>query len=573
MAKVAFEAVKDPHIRLAKQFAVDVRDGPAQISYYRTASQAAASNNQVFTITPAPNQGLSRYASLHMTGTTTITTTGANNFAAANLATALRAWPVMGCLENVTVSINGVSVVTSNMRQIRKAWARISNPAESQNGIQSSSDTAFDTMSRYLDQPPTNPGSVFNGNVQRGDGVFPSRTANILSVVYNAKVATVTWEITEPLTAAPFIASADNQTALYGLSGNVTIQMTMSDVGKANILSVYSTQAFTSVTAIDSLELQYQLYTPNESAIERLPAQWYHMPAFDLRTSNAQGLAFDAAGTCAELQLQTNSYILNQVPRLLVVWVENQNALGSNDGTSSAEADFTYPIKQLQIDFLNKQGILVGMSQQQMFQHSVTAGLRATYPEFAGLPFQSGAGDAAAAANPANIIGYGSGTCAVIDCASLDLAEDIVPGTNVPCNIRVQVTLAASKNVKGASAKVAASTVGAQVVLQVLAVSPAFLQLHANAAMYVQGGLTPADAASARKAPATRVAAFEDMAYNGTLAGGSFFSDFAKGLNIAANLAAPIAKAVGLGGLLTHAGGATLTQKGAMTLRERLARQ
>jgi hypothetical protein len=91
--------------------------------------------------------------------------------------------------------------------------------------------------------------------------------------------------------------------------------------------------------------------------------------------------------------------------------------------------------------------------------------------------------------------------------------------------------------------------------------------------MYVQGGLTPADAATARKAPAQRVAAFEDMAYNGTLAGGSFFSDFTKGLNIAASLAAPIAKAVGLGGLLTHAGGATLTQKGAMTLRERLARQ
>lgn len=575
MAKVAFEAVKDPHIRLAKQFAVDVRDGPAQISYYRTASQAMDSNNQVFTITPAPNQGLSRYASLRMAGTTTITSASAAKLDATNFAAALRAWPIMNCLENVTVSINGVSVVTSNMRQIRKAWARISNPAESQNGIQSSSDTAFDTMSRYIDQPVSNNGSVFNGNVTRGDGVFPARTANITSVEYTAdKIAVVKWEVTEPLTAAPFIAAADNQTALYGLSGNVTIQMTLSDVGKANILSVFSDAAITSVVKIEALELQYQLYTPNESAIERLPPQWYHMPAFDLRTSAPAATAFGADGTVVQQTLQTNSYILNQVPRLLVIWIEDKDILNKADGSTATQADATYPISAIQIDFLNKQGILVGMSQQQLFQHSVTAGLRATYQEFAGLAVQAGYGSATAdLAKPKSVLAYGSGTCVVIDCASLDLAEDVVPGTNVPCTIRVQATLAMSKNIRGASAAVAVDQTAGSVVLQVLAVSPAFLQLHANAAMYVQGGLTPADAASARKAPATRVAAFEDMAYNGTLAGGSFFSDFAKGLNIAANLAAPIAKAVGLGGLLTHAGGATLTQKGAMTLRERLARQ
>lgn len=583
MSKVEFEAVQDPHIRLAKKFAVDVRDGPAQISYYRNESAAPTSFNQVFTITPAPNQGLSRYACLRIRATSTITMSG--NITAANFAVALRAWPVMGCLDNTTVSINGVSVVTSNMRQIRKAWARVSNPAESQSGIQSTSSTAFDNLSRYGDQQVTTPASIFAGNSVRGDGVYPSRTTNIVSIDFANAVATVVWDVTEPLVASPFVAAADNQTALYGLSGNVTIQMTLSAAGLQNALSIFAQDTgiagaitLTSVaTVVNAMELQYQLYTPTDSAIERLPAQWYHMPAFDLRTSAPTAIVIAGDGTSASTVFNTNSYILNQVPRLLLIWVESQNALGG--ANSAIQADFAVPIQGLQIDFLNKQGILVGTSQQQLYQHSVTNGLRASYSEFAGLPFFNGTCTALAAGRDPDLVGYGAGTCVVIDCASLDLPADIVPGTNVPCNIRVTATTAPSLNARGASAAFTANSAATQAaapmtcVLQVLAVSPAFLQLHANAAMYVQGGLTPADAANARKAPATRAAAFEAAAYNGTLAGGSFFSDFAKGFSKVADFALPLAaKVVGLGSGM-QMGGAMLTQKGAMTLRERLARQ
>jgi len=564
--RVKFEAVVDPHVRVAKEFSVDVRDGPAQISYFIDASQSKTSVNQTFTITPAPNQGLGRYVSLRMTGSTVITTT-TKAIAAGSFGVAMRAWPIMAAMDSCTVSINGVAVSTSNVRQIRKAWARIANPAENQTGVQSTSTTACDQVSRYADAPTDSQNSIFSAVIQRGDGVYPSRMLNITDVVYSAgnQVATVTWDIIEPLTVPPFIASTDRSAALFGLSGNVTIQYVLNSVGINNMLSVALTgpdkPTFSTIaTTLTAQELHYQLYTPTNNAVEKIPPQWYHMPLYNLNTSSSYTITSQADGTVAG-RLSSNTFILNQVPRLLVIWVEQKDQIDS--ASSCLNADFCVPIEKLQIDFLSKQGLLVGASRDQLYQMSINAGLRASYNEFTGGQLISGAGLVTAATS--NKFGFGVGTPVVIDCSQLDLPDDIVPGTTTPTTVRVQADIN-GKNIYGASTAVAASATAAEYVLQVLAVSPSYLQIYDRAALYVQGGITPADAAAARKAPAVRAAAFELAAMDGTLAGGSFFSDFVKGFGKAAEIGLPLVEK------FAGAGGASMTQKAASSLRERLMR-
>jgi len=559
--KIRFESVRDPRTDLQSAYALEVRDGPANVSYVTVAAGSQQTfGTQSFVFNPAPNEGIGRYCTVRIKGTTTITFKAGKAPDADHVGMAFRAWPLMSAMQAIQVTVNSTTLTMPQPNIVAVPWSRIANPAYNQTGAQSTSATAPDWMSSNIDAPVADVGSPFAVRNARGEGVYAPRTFGFEKITLNDQVVTIDFDVTEPLTCSPFQADADNKTALYGIGGNFRVQYTMSvdSFNRALSLAILTKgyaglEVESMTTTLENQEVQAQFFTPtNDSFLRRLPNQWYSAPQYSV-----QSFAFTSANG-SDSVININSFSLGVVPRLLVIWAAQNYDTGLK---GSQLANACGVINKVQLSFLNKQNLLASATQQQLYELSTLAGLQATYSEFAGLPYLNGQ---VAAGNGDTVpVAYGCGCPVVIDTSILSLPDDVAPGTVMSTLIGGKVTVNVD-NIRGATAGHDANADNIPMTLYVMAVLPGYLQLGSGGSSYVEGGLTGADVATARKADSFRTAVFEKMALTGTLSGGSFFSDFAKGFRSVVEPGLQIVSK------LAGAGGASMNATGARSLRERL---
>jgi hypothetical protein len=271
-----------------------------------------------------------------------------------------------------------------------------------------------------------------------GDGV-----AAYISTAYIAV------DFVEPLIMSPFILSemkSGSSAGMYGIQAmNLNFLFQSGNLARGiRVATTASNVVFNGILGDTFLDFQFLSPHPSVKLPSRNIIPYMQLQTFKTAVSGLQaaGAAFGAGAVPATTQINTNTIQLSNIPDSVILCVRKA-------GRTAKDADSYLPIKNVNINFNNTPGICSGLTQQQLYECSVEAGLNMTWLEFVGqrdVLLNTAPGAAGPPAADGNATRAPILTCGSI--VKLDFGRHIniiqdwfAPGSITQANFSVQITV------------------------------------------------------------------------------------------------------------------------------------
>lgn len=303
---------------------------------------------------------------------------------------ALRAFPLSQIMQSITLKINN-QTYTQNINQYLEAVMRYSNNRDVGEQDWSMTPTEQDQYKQYSDFVQY--GSARNVLGNYGESAYYTPRGGFSGLFVTAQTAstglgsvvtaTVDFEVTEPIFISPL---AFGKRSHRGFVGVKTMAITMNlDANYANF--VWSHDETSSGKIISNIELDYGTTSPGFASrpeimftylTSRLDQEMplsniypYHQ-INDYTTENSGSIAPGASQ-----QVTVNNIQLDSVPKRLYVFLSKRPA----DKTYN-DTDTYARIKDFNLTFGNKSGLLTDANEQQLYLMSVRNGLKSSWTQW-----------------------------------------------------------------------------------------------------------------------------------------------------------------------------------------------
>jgi hypothetical protein len=459
-------------------------------------------------------------------------------------------------------------------------------PSVVANSYMSTTPTQMDICQNFR-QDGANAGGPF-GTYQdgaQGDGVDTPRTAFRIVRCNNTRTEVLfAFDICEPVLCPPFVGDDSYVEALAGIN-QIQIQYVMRDLRSAFCDGTFADITGCEMVAGTSKFSLLTSYITAPAGVERPLRLRYNCPKIDYSVSSqnlATLSAVDYPKSSDNISLPYRQ--LSSIPRYIIMWASLPAASYPETFAGMKVADIILPISSVNISFCNSQGLLSGLTQQQLYEVSKQSGLNSHYLQFIGavIPNKQINEDAGALTSTLN----SAALCArplVIDVAQfLQLPDNAAVGVRMQTAFNAQLTvqnnLVATGTLAAAAAdnsSVAAIDITAVDIHTLIVYDQELITENGNAAL-LEGMATEADIKMAQVAPAAAQQAAAATIARAGVYGGSFFDSLLNigksVLPVLGNVAGEAVGVPGLGsiassllgaGVGSNTGGARLT-RGAM---------
>jgi hypothetical protein len=258
--------------------------------------------------------------------------------------------------------------------------------------------TQLDKYQKYIDiddaDVVNNPFAFYNTY----NGENPSRRAflNYTAAVDGTTAATFSVNIVEPIVISPLLLQScegQNSQGMYGINNlKFLFQLKNGPVRGVRFKTTDgATPSVPWVVTLDSIDneayLDFQFLSPPASVSKNLSPRNL-VPYMDLNLQKTLYGSSIAIG--GDATITTQSFQLSVIPDKVFICVRKRP-----DSCTSNDADFALPIKNVQINFANRNGILSGVQPHQLCQMSIESGVNTNWLEFRGKASKTATSDVA----------------------------------------------------------------------------------------------------------------------------------------------------------------------------------
>ena len=252
----------------------------------------------------------------------------------------------------------------------------------------------------------------------------------------------LTFETCEPIWLSPFYAGDPNfdNSAIPGVT-TLDFQFTFCSHPERRMFALdpASTNTDTSLDGVLTSSFSFvsapkiliQYLEPKEPVpiVQKTPLTFVNPEPIYVRVDHGSAVAQNA-----EVVISSGAINVGTAPDLVYVFARRSNEL--------MESSFFYPdcffsIENLNVDVENRVDVFSGMTKQQMYDMSLRHGLNTEWASFAGKKYNAGTG----AANFGTVAEQFSGTGAVVAFSLEDTGSELIPGTRVPFQFKVDATV------------------------------------------------------------------------------------------------------------------------------------
>ena len=217
------------------------------------------------------------------------------------------------------------------------------------------------------------------------NNTLPSSPTNVsVTQIGTSQNYTIQFTTCEPLICPPFAWNEpmSNNSAIYGLQ-NMNIVVNLGSANRAvrvipvglvggSLVSNFSNVILNNVSG-SQLLLNYITPHPSDLMAARNVVPYLEFPRY-----------FSSSGTVvpqnADQLITSSTFNLNQIPDKLIIFVRKPQNL-----QTPSDSDYSFPIKNISINFNNNSGILSSASQYDLFRYSVESGSTQSFDEFSGV--------------------------------------------------------------------------------------------------------------------------------------------------------------------------------------------
>jgi hypothetical protein len=379
-----------------------------------------------------------------------------------------RAYPIASSIDTLQISINNQSV-SMNMADIIQALLHFNTDARLKNHDYSMTPTYPDQSQNYSDlfgdirNPLASYGDANDESVTpRGGFPFVIVSNPIQAVAGTTLTAIVDCAFCEPLWLSPFYFGCENGSGFYNVNTmdfNISFLNQLGNRlwshdsnGGTNVISSVSVAfggqvggptSFGNNTAGPLPLMLIQYITPQETQILS-PNMALSYSYFDInRYPTDYGSAVPAyPAPASTITISSSNIQLSSVPRRLYIYVRQRNA---DLYASPSNTDTYFQISNVNIQFLNKSGLLSNATPQQLYEMSVKNHCNMSWTQWSGGPvYPTGAFPNPPFPPPVTpvvpTLGTIGGIVAVEFASDIGLESLMCPGVLSQCMLQVTVT-------------------------------------------------------------------------------------------------------------------------------------
>lgn len=359
--------VVDRRVRLNNDREYGILKGGREESWQTFPAQSVANSSITITANPPSSETIvdrKVYVKVGYQLTFEGTSTGDGTLLNIGISDGLRAFPIAQTTQTATAKIGNDSVST-NLNQYFNATTHYHLNTDERQFEMSTSPSMLDQYQNYSDYLPygsaRNPLALFGENsAEQTRGGFP-----IIVETNSSTGAVVFAEVTEPMWISPYLWGHREESGLIGIQ-NLNFNFVFSDLSR--IWSHATGNGASTITSLDvviqSCEVLMHWISP--SIIENIPKSisypYYELDDFPTTviSPGPDGLP-PGVGTT----VTTNNIQLNSIPKRVYIFARRRN-----QDLSFLTSDTYAGIVGLNIFFANRQGLLSGATQQDLYQMS-----------------------------------------------------------------------------------------------------------------------------------------------------------------------------------------------------------
>ena len=373
-----------------------------------------------------------------------------------------RAYPISSSLDTFQVSINNQSV-SNNMADWVQALLHYNTDIKLKNLDYSMTPTCADQSQNYGDliNSIRNPLAGYENSLDEtvmGRGGFPfvivSNPPQNAVAPFITLTAIVDCAFCEPLFCSPFYWGHGQSSGFFNVNsmdfnltflGQAANRMWSHDASNGSVPFLTSSvvfggasnggpTSFGNTTGNQALML-FQYITPQETQVLS-PNMSISYPYFDIQryATDQPNIPIGTTGTL----MTSNNIQLSSIPRRLYIFVRDKNNVLYS---SASNTDTFMPITNLNIQFINKNGLLSSANQMQLYEMSVKNHCNMSWTQWSGGPVSTGT-----LSLPSTTIGTIGSVICVEFATDIGLDSLDAPGKLAQCMLQITVT---TNNVSG----------------------------------------------------------------------------------------------------------------------------
>jgi uncharacterized membrane protein YgcG len=329
-------------------------------------------------------------------------------------ASALGPFPFHSCCSTIQATINN-NTVSQNQRDVMFQMLRFGDRREVAR-YNNATPTQYDSYWSYTDAlgANNNPNSAWNDCAldqdfqPRGGFTIENITGNLPradAADLTPRNITITYRTREPLMLSPFIWTdpESNNQGMYGVQtlnfvfnlgqANRAIRLANGNVGTTGNFvanpwfNIQTGSAVVSDVVSSELLMLFLTRQPSNLVSARNVLPFAEYPRYLTRISPAFVVPAPVAGTLPTFDRQSQTFQsiqLNSVPDKMILVARKVQA-----NQTPCDADSFLPIRNININFNNKSGLLSGATQWDLWRMSVESGSNQTWAEYSGRAFKS----------------------------------------------------------------------------------------------------------------------------------------------------------------------------------------
>ena len=382
--------VEDDRLILTSKLPYEVYQGAASVSPQVFASNTATSSSHTYTVT-VPSYEVITDMNIMFDGDITYTITGIApnghplvnyaNIASATTIDCLAPYPFLQNIIVASATINQ-SQVSCNVQDVLPALLPCIS-RDSLSTYNSMTPTMLDNVQSYTANAGyyQSQASVFAPYTNSNDWKVQPRGAYKVTIGGNntngdgvsQRIVTVTVHVTEPLgVLSPFLFAKPGA----GISGvqAINFNFTMDSAGLRSWRSTAPAAGVGSqsvVCSYDNCKLLVNFLSPKASQLVKYSPRNI-LPYSQLQVYKSNNIPALATGSINSPSIQ-----LSAIPKMVLAFVRPVNR-------TYGTADYVLPIKQININFNGRNGLLSGATQQQLYAMSVLSGVNQSWQEWSG---------------------------------------------------------------------------------------------------------------------------------------------------------------------------------------------
>ena len=408
-------SVMNPVVNVSAQKDYVVMDGGQDSTYRRWTSTSISTNSITFNCPPPSGSVfVDRKVQFLLPIRLTFTgVAGAGQYLINPSYDAPRAFPIANILETIQLTLNNTAV-TYNCADTIQALLRCNVGVDLQDGSYSTTPTYMDQSQQYADLGGSSrsPLALYTDGIDKTcmqRGGFPYFIVGNQTMGDGTTVVTTVVDMVfcEPLFISPLFFGKGNQQGFYNLTA---MDLTLNFISSSQIgnrvwshINSYGGSAVNTITNIavqipnggvltpaftPFLETQPLLlirYVTPKNNMVISPNMPITYPYYDVARYIT---SWSTINSGVSTTMTANNIQLNSIPHRILVYVRNQNQTLQS---SSVFSDTYFQIKAMNVQFMNRAGLLSSASPYELYQMSKKNGLNMNWTQWSGGPVSNSA--------------------------------------------------------------------------------------------------------------------------------------------------------------------------------------